>query len=65
MSDFQKAVPVARRMGVVPKTLRKWNLDPTNDFPKGIRLSGHLYWDVAAIDEWVAEHRALAKKAVA
>jgi|BarGraIncu00222A_1022003.scaffolds.fasta_scaffold10805_1 predicted DNA-binding transcriptional regulator AlpA len=65
MADFQKGSPVARRMGITPKTLRRWNLDPTNDFPKPIRIAGHLYWDLVAIDEWIEERRAIAKKAVA
>jgi predicted DNA-binding transcriptional regulator AlpA len=65
MADFQRGLPVAERLGVSTKTLRRWNLDPTNDFPKPLRIAGHLYWDLAAIEEWIGERRALAKKAVA
>lgn len=46
---------VCKRYGVVPRTLRRWDDNPSLEFPPPTFINGRKYRDEAKLDAWDRE----------
>ena len=63
MDATKKLLPDARvreRYGVCDMTLRRWDADPTLDFPRPIRIRKRKYRDEAELDAFDERQRVAA-----
>lgn len=56
---------VARRYGVNPRTLRRWDEDPTLGFPPVIIINSRRYRELSALEDWERRTAARARSAKA
>lgn len=56
MRSYIPEAAVAKRYGVSPCTLWRWDQDPYLNFPKPIRIRGRKYRSAAALDEFDTRH---------
>ena len=60
MDATKKLLPeprVCERYGVTDMTLRRWDADPTLDFPQPIRIRRRKYRDAAELDAFDQRQR--------
>jgi hypothetical protein len=46
---------VARRYGVVPRSIERWQKDPKLEFPQPLIINGRKYWSLAELETWERE----------
>lgn len=46
---------LAREIGVTPRTIDRWRVDPILDFPKPVKINHRLYFFRDEIEWWVLD----------
>ncbi len=54
IEGYCSAPEVLSRLGIGATTLGRWLNDPSVRFPRPVKVKGHRYFSIAAVDAWLA-----------